>query len=91
MISIDRELLQHVFDIAVHSMDFGSGFLDDEEVSALREIADLLDVDPDAATLSNYKCKYRGWHYWESDLPRGKPQERDWCRDCKMTRSWPER
>ena len=35
-VTIDRAVLQATFDTAIHSMDFGSGFLDDEEVVALR-------------------------------------------------------
>ncbi len=37
MAEIEDRLLRIVFDVAVHSMDFGSGFLDDEEVAGLRE------------------------------------------------------
>jgi hypothetical protein len=51
-----------VFDVAVHSMNFGSGFLDDEEVEALRAAAVLLGVSPDEATPRQFICKYRGHH-----------------------------
>lgn len=47
-----------VFDIAVGSMDFGSGFLDDEEVQMLRAAAVDLGVDPMEATPSDFKSKY---------------------------------
>jgi len=62
MAEIDDRLLRIVFDVAVHSMDFGSGFLDDEEVAALREVAVVLGVDPAVATPRNFTCKYRGHH-----------------------------
>jgi hypothetical protein len=56
------EIWQAVFDVAVGSMDFGSGFLDDEEVEALRAAAGILGVDPDTATPRQFICKYRGHH-----------------------------
>ena len=55
-ITMPKVLLQVLFDTAVGSMDFGSGFLDDEEVKALRQVAELLGVDPMAGTPYNY-CK----------------------------------
>ncbi len=62
MTVIDDRLLRIVFDIAVNSMDFGSGFLDDEEVTVLREVAGILGVDPDVATPRTFKCRYSGSH-----------------------------
>lgn len=62
MPEIERGLLQILFDTAVNSMDFGSGFLDDEEVAALREVAVLLGVDPMVATPEMFQCKYSGEH-----------------------------
>lgn len=59
---IPDRLLRIVYDTAVSSMDFGSGFLDDSEVAALREIAVILGTDPETATPGNFKCKYRGHH-----------------------------
>lgn len=53
-----------VFDTAVNSMDFGSGFLDHEEVEALRAFAVLLGVDPMVATPDNFRCQYDGGHQW---------------------------
>ena len=51
-----------VFDIAVGSMDFSSGFLDDSEVASLREAAAALGVDPDVATPRTFLCRFRGRH-----------------------------
>jgi hypothetical protein len=59
-ILVRKDLLQIVFDAAVSSMDFTSGFLDDEEVSALRDIAVLLGVEPAVATPKEFKGKYEG-------------------------------
>ena len=62
MTEISDRLLRIVFDTAVHSMNFGSGFLDDEDVAALREVAVILGVDPAEATPGNFRCQYRGHH-----------------------------
>ena len=59
-ITIARSTLQVVFDTAVGSMDFGSGFLDNEEVSALRACATALGVCPCKATPSNHVANYYG-------------------------------
>lgn len=61
---IDRAILERVFDTAVGSMDFGSGFLDDEEVSALRACAVLLGRNPMVGTPDKFKCKYGVPHEW---------------------------
>jgi len=62
MTEISDRLLRIVFDVAVGSMDFGSGFLDDEEVGALREVAVILGADPADATPRNFLCKFRQRH-----------------------------
>lgn len=81
-IEIDRKTLQIVFDTAVHSMDFGSGFLDDEEVVGLRAVAEILGVDPMLATPLNFQCKYRGHHNpWGNELP----YYYNMCKDCKRS------
>lgn len=70
MTEIDDHLLRVLFDTAVGSMNFGSGFLDDEEVAALRQVAVILGVDPEVATPQNFKCKYRGHHEAQAGLDR---------------------
>jgi len=78
-ISVDKRDLQIVFDTAVHSMDFGSGFLDDEEVTALRAVAVLLGVDPLVATPDNFRCKHVGHCVpYSTD-----PGAAEWQRRCK--------
>jgi len=57
-ITVPREDLQILFDTAVGSMDFGSGFLDHEEVDCLRRIAVLLGVDPQDATPKEFQSSY---------------------------------
>ena len=63
-ITLPRALVMTVFDIATESMDFGSGFLDEEEVLALRALAEALGVDPLLATPRNLKCRFTGTHEW---------------------------
>lgn len=77
-ITIEKRTLQIVFDVAVESLDFGSGFLDDEEVAGLRAVAEVLGVDPMLATPSNFKCKYTGLHERLTTRP-------DWCWRCRQT------
>ena len=57
-LSVPREDLQILFDTAVNSMDFGSGFLDDHEVECLRRIAVVLGADPKVATPYEFQSKY---------------------------------
>lgn len=58
MLAIEKDVLQKVFDAAVYSMDFSSGFLDNDEVEALRKCAVVLGVDPRIATPRNFLATY---------------------------------
>jgi hypothetical protein len=64
----ELDIWRVVFDTAVHSMDFGSGFLDDAEVEALRAAARILGVSPDVATPARFRCRFRGHHAAEAVL-----------------------
>jgi hypothetical protein len=77
--------LQILFDTAVGSMDWGSGFLDAEEVEALRRVAIILGVDPLDATPDNHKCQYRGQHRWIVNY-YGDTTGHEHCADCKAVR-----
>ncbi len=55
---ITREDLQQLFDLATHSLNFGSGFLDTEEVELLRKVATGLGVDPMLGTPDNFAANY---------------------------------
>jgi hypothetical protein len=57
-ITVPRETLQALFDIAVNSLDFGSGFLDFEDAEHLRSVAALLGVDPMNGTPWNVRRHY---------------------------------
>lgn len=61
---VRKELLQKLLDIATSSMDHGSGFLDNEEVEALRETAVTLGINPMTVTPYNFKPKYCPGHVW---------------------------
>lgn len=58
LVTLPLDDLRATFDIAVGSMDFGSGFLDDAEVQTLRRVAVVIGVDPMEATPSMFASKY---------------------------------
>jgi hypothetical protein len=57
-VTIPKLTAQILFDALVQSMDFGSGFLDTEEVEALRAMAVVLGVDPAQATPAEFTARY---------------------------------
>lgn len=57
-IVIPIDIARKAFDIAVGSMDFGSGFLDNDEVDALRAFAVSLGVNPMEATPHGFRAQY---------------------------------
>jgi hypothetical protein len=61
-IEVPFDDLQKLFDTAVNSMDFGSGFLDHDEVVTLRRFASLLDVEKMTATPENFRKQFNH-HY----------------------------
>lgn len=68
MVQVRRGDLRALLDLATGSMDFGSGFWDDEQVEIARKVAGVLNIDPMLATPSNftfkYGCRARGEHKW---------------------------
>lgn len=50
--------LRTLFDALTNSLDFGSGFLDSEDVEALRSIAVMIGVDPMHGTPSEFAAQY---------------------------------
>ncbi|MBM4409613.1 MAG: hypothetical protein FJ038_13690 [Chloroflexi bacterium] len=93
MLKIDRQLLQIVFDTATSSLDFGSGFLDQEEVEALRAIAVILGADPMDATPENFRAQYCPGHEWTEWAFYGEDSGWAWhrCEACRTTETehWP--
>lgn len=63
-VTIRRGDLRALLDVATGSMDFGSGFLDNEQVEVLRKVAEVLGVEPKVVTPSNFVCQYEGKHNW---------------------------
>lgn len=57
-INVPHTTLQILFDAVMNSLDFGSGFLDNDDVQALRDCAVLLDVDPVLATPGDFHAAY---------------------------------
>jgi hypothetical protein len=75
-----EELARIVFDTAISSMDFGSGFLDNDEVDALRELAVLLGVDPDVATPESHRSRFCPGHQWGEWAEDTEPRATGWHR-----------
>src|SRR4051812_40075222 len=65
VIQIRKGDVRAVLDVATMSMDFRSGFLDNEQVEALRKAATILGIDPIVVTPSNFVCQYTGQHVWQ--------------------------
>jgi len=57
-ITIPKVTAQILFDALTTSMDFGSGFLDSDDVTALRELAVAIGVDPATATPGEFEKDY---------------------------------
>lgn len=64
VLSVPDDVARTVFDVAVNSLDFGSGFLDHSEVTALRRLAVLLGVDESKATPHEMTCDFNPPHEW---------------------------
>jgi hypothetical protein len=85
-ITVTKKVLRDVLDVATMSMDFASGFMDDEQVEALRTAAVALGIDQMVVTPSHYVCKYRGTHQWElRHWGVGHRNEVWWCVNCQHT------
>lgn len=78
-LTIRRGDLQALLDVATGSMDFGSGFLDNEQVEVMRAIAVLLGIDTARVTQQNFICQYEfaGQHQVSSD-----PNYSGYCPRC---------
>ena len=93
VIEIERETLQVIFDLAVNSLDFGSGFWDSDETIVARKVARLLGVDPMLATPSAFRSHFS--HNWEGRAypphfrfdPNARPGTYDRCIWCEVMRA----
>ncbi len=57
-VQLDFEDAQALFDMTTSSMNFGSGFLDSDDVNLLRKLAVLIGVDPSKGTPEEFKSQY---------------------------------
>jgi hypothetical protein len=78
-VTVTIGMLQALLDAISGSLDFGSGFLNNEEVEVMRAVAGLIGVDPDRVTPPEYMCLYRGFHTFPESRRGG---ERPFCRSC---------
>lgn len=84
--NIDENDLRALLDIATNSMDFGSGFLDNAEVEAIRRVGVLLGLNPITVTPSNFLKSYA------HDYVPGTVSKSDWNphSDPRETKRWTE-
>lgn len=82
--------LRSLFDMVCTSMDFGSGFLDTDDVEITRRVAVLLEVDPIEATPSNHRQSYKHtFAEYESRYTERAPWLAVKCRYCSLEREAP--
>jgi hypothetical protein len=89
---ISIETLRVLFDSAVGSMDFGSGFWDDDATCAARAVAELLGVDPfETATPKEFRNQYPHAFVFHPRFLAGDGTARDWpdCHECKRDHDHP--
>jgi hypothetical protein len=60
----DDDLIRHLLDLATESLDYGSGFMDNDDVETLRAAAVRVGVDPWTVTPDNHKPNYCPGHEW---------------------------
>lgn len=78
-IAIDPDLLKNLFDLAVNSLNFGSGFWDHDDTIAARNVARLLGIDPMVGTPHKHKP-----NFLHPFVPRGKGDL--YCLTCDQLR-----
>jgi hypothetical protein len=59
-VTIDKSVLRALLDLATGSMDFGSGFWDNEQVEVARKVAKILGIEPRTVTPTDFSCQYDG-------------------------------
>lgn len=76
----EDDVTQHVldlYDMAVNSMDYGSGMLDSEQYKRLADLAEMIDADDKLDVTARYKQESRVWgnhmHDFDPDRPEGQP------------------
>lgn len=86
MIEVRRGDLRALLDLATGSMDFGSGFWDNEQTEIARKIAVVLGIDPMIVTPSPFTAQYLGDHVHTWIVPSW-ARSRDvlFCEACRHT------
>lgn len=84
-LTIRRGDLRALLDLATGSMDFGSGFWDNEQVEIARKVAGLLGIDLMLVTPFNFTCVYNGQHQWVPSTCTGQSRIRWMCTLCRHT------
>lgn len=79
LVVMKREHARIIFDALHSSLDFGSGFLDDDAVEALRALAVLIGVNPTEGTSSEYQSQYV--HHFNGE--HGPKHDPATCWDCR--------
>ncbi len=77
VVAVPTEDLRALFDVAVGSLNFASGFLDTDEVDALRRVAVLIGVDPRAGTPTEFAK--RTAHAHTPEAPSWPDGPCKWC------------
>jgi len=85
LVSVPKRLILMAIDMALTGDAGMSGWMDDEEVDALRALAIAAGMDPIDATPSTFKCKHRGthdFHEWLTDRHAKPVDQYRRCHDC---------
>ena len=74
---MNQDDIKAILDIATHSMDWSSGFLDHEEVGTLRRVAEQVGVDPIEVTPFEWRRQYA--HEFKVGAPGSYHQAKGLC------------
>lgn len=87
MISIPKEVARIIFDLAVSADSAASGYMDTEDVTAMRHLAGLLGVDPALCTGSEFAAKFP--HKFEPGRDIDQINEfRSWVQEWRPDTGW---
>ncbi|UOF81957.1 hypothetical protein [Caudoviricetes sp.] len=81
-VTIDKSVLRALLDLATGSMDFGSGFWDNEQTEIARKVATVLGIEPRTVTPGNFKCQYDGHVLFDVSKTHSTNYRTGRCQDC---------
>lgn len=72
IVKIELETLQTLFDLVVGSLDYGSGFFDEDDVKVIIKVAEKLGVldglpDPSASAIGRSRFRLTEPHLWHQE------------------------